>query len=61
MSFKFATKVAFRYFFAKKNERLVSFISKFSLLGVTIGVAALIVVMAVMNGFRTELSKNIID
>jgi lipoprotein-releasing system permease protein len=60
MSFKFATKVAFRYFFAKKNERLVSFISKFSLLGVTIGVAALIVVMAVMNGFRTELSKNII-
>ncbi len=60
MSFKFATKVAFRYFFAKKNERLVSFISKFSLLGVTIGVAALIVVMAVMNGFRTELSKSII-
>ncbi|MGV2431938.1 MAG UNVERIFIED_CONTAM: ABC transporter permease [Rickettsiaceae bacterium] len=60
MSFRFTTKVAFRYFFAKKNEFLVSFISKFSLLGVTIGVAALIVVMAVMNGFREELSKNII-
>jgi len=60
MSFKFAAKVAMRYFFAKKNERLVSFISKFSLLGVTIGVAALIVVMSVMNGFRTEFSKHII-
>lgn len=60
MCFKFSRKVAFRYFFAKKNEFLVSFISKFSLIGVTIGVAALIVVMAVMNGFREELSKNII-
>lgn len=60
MSFKFSSKVAFRYFFAKKNEFLVSFISKFSLIGVTIGVAALIVVMAVMNGFREELAKNII-
>lgn len=60
MCFKFSRKIAFRYFFAKKNEFLVSFISKFSLIGVTIGVAALIVVMAVMNGFREELSKNII-
>ena len=60
MCFKFSRKVAYRYFFAKKNEFLVSFISKFSLIGVTIGVAALIIVMAVMNGFRDELSKNII-
>ncbi len=60
MSYKFAIKVAIRYFIAKKNERLVSFIAKFSLLGVAIGVAALIVVMAVMNGFRIELSKNIV-
>ena len=60
MCFKFSRKVAFGYFFAKKNEFLVSFISKFSLIGVSIGVAALIVVMAVMNGFREELSKNII-
>ena len=59
MCSKFSRKIAFRYFFAKKNEFLVSFISKFSLIGVTIGVAALIVVMAVMNGFREELSKNI--
>lgn len=60
MCIKFSRKVAFRYFFSKKNEFLVSFISKFSLIGVMIGVGALIVVMAVMNGFREELSKNII-
>lgn len=60
MCYKFSSKVAFRYFFAKKNEKFVSFISKFSLIGVMIGVAALIVVMSVMNGFRAELAKNII-
>jgi lipoprotein-releasing system permease protein len=60
MCYKFSSKVAFRYFFAKKNERFVSFISKFSLIGVMIGVAALIVVMSVMNGFRAELAQNII-
>jgi lipoprotein-releasing system permease protein len=57
---KFRFFVAFRYFYAKKNEKLVSFISKFSLLGVMIGVAALIVVMSVMNGFRAELAANIV-
>lgn len=56
----FTLKVALRYFRAKKNEKFVSLISGFSLLGVTIGVAALIIVMSVMNGFHTELTKNII-
>lgn len=60
MSYRFPFKVAFRYFFAKKNERLVSFIAKFSIIGVMIGVAALIVVMSVMNGFRLEIAKNVI-
>jgi lipoprotein-releasing system permease protein len=53
-------KVAFRYFKAKKNEKFISVISGFSLMGVTIGVAALIIVMSVMNGFHHELTKNII-
>lgn len=56
----FIFTVAFRYFKAKKNEKFVSIISAFSLLGVMIGVAALIVVMSVMNGFHIELTKNII-
>ncbi|MES2215444.1 MAG: lipoprotein-releasing ABC transporter permease subunit [Pseudomonadota bacterium] len=60
MSYRFAARVAVRYFFAKKNEVLVSFIARFSMLGVMLGVAALIVVMAVMNGFHIELTKGII-
>lgn len=60
MCYKFSIKVGLRYFFAKKNEKFVSFIAKFSLIGVALGVAALIVVMSVMNGFRAELAKNII-
>ncbi|HJD55421.1 MAG TPA: lipoprotein-releasing ABC transporter permease subunit [Rickettsia endosymbiont of Pyrocoelia pectoralis] len=56
----FILKIAFRYFKAKKNEKFVSIISGFSLIGVMIGVAALIVVMSVMNGFHVELTKNII-
>lgn len=56
----FVLFVAFRYFQAKKNEKFVSIISAFSLLGVMLGVAALIVVMSVMNGFHRELVKNII-
>ena len=57
---KFAFLVAVRYMRAKKNEKFVSLISGFSLLGVTIGVAALIVVMSVMKGFHREFVKNII-
>ena len=56
----FIFKIAFRYFKAKKNEKFVSIISAFSLLGVMIGVAALIVVMSIMNGFHIEFTKNII-
>ena len=56
----FVLTVALRYFSSKKNEKFVSIISIFSLLGVMIGVAALIVVMSVMNGFHKELTKNII-
>jgi len=52
--------VSFRYFNAKKNEKFVSIISGISLAGITIGVAALIVVMSVMNGFHIELTSNII-
>lgn len=57
---KFAIIVALRYFRAKKNEKFVSIVSGISLAGITIGVAALIVVMSVMNGFHIQLTSNII-
>jgi lipoprotein-releasing system permease protein len=53
-------KIALRYFIAKKNEKFVSIISAISLIGITIGVAALIIVMSVMNGFHIELINNIV-
>ena len=60
MGFSFSRFLAFRYFRAKKNETFVSIISAISLIGITIGVAALIVVMSVMNGYHVELVRNII-
>ena len=56
----FISIVSFRYFNAKKNEKFVSIISGISLAGITSGVAALIIVMSVMNGFHIELTNNII-
>ena len=56
----FTSILSFRYFSAKKNEKFVSIISGISLAGITIGVAALIIVMSVMNGFHLELTNNIV-
>jgi lipoprotein-releasing system permease protein len=56
----FVFKVALRYIFAKTNDSFISFISWFCFLGITIGVAALIVVMSIMNGFHQELTRCII-
>ena len=52
--------LAFRYLRAKRKERFVSVIAIISLVGIAIGVAALIIVMAVMNGFRHELLSRIL-
>jgi lipoprotein-releasing system permease protein len=49
--------VAFRYLRSKKSSGFISLISGFSLLGIALGVAALIVVMSVMNGYREELMR----
>lgn len=56
----FVLILSLRYFLAKKNEKFVSIISAISLIGITIGVSALIIVMSVMNGFHIELTSNII-
>ena len=53
-------KIAFRYLFTKKKDGFINIISTFSFLGIALGVAVLIVVMSVMNGFRTELINKIV-
>jgi lipoprotein-releasing system permease protein len=51
----FERAVAGRYLRARKGERFVSIIAIFSLVGIALGVATLIVVTSVMSGFQTEL------
>ncbi|MCZ2204295.1 lipoprotein-releasing ABC transporter permease subunit [Bartonella sp. A05] len=52
--------VAFRYMLPNKKHIFTSVISVISLIGIMLGVFALVVVMAVMNGFRTELLNRIL-
>ena len=51
----FERMMAWRYLRARKAEGFVSVIASFSFLGIMLGVATLIIVMSVMNGFREEL------
>jgi len=52
--------IAFRYLKPKKKEGFLKIISIFSFTGIALGVAILIIVMSVMNGFRTELVNKIL-
>lgn len=52
--------IAFRYLRAKRREGFISVITGFSFIGILLGVATLIVVMSVMNGFRVEITKKIL-
>ncbi len=56
----FERVVAWRYLRARRKEAFISVIAGFSFLGIMLGVATLIIVMAVMNGFRTELISRIL-
>ena len=53
-------KITFRYLKPKKKEGFLNIISIFSFIGISLGVAVLIIVMSVMNGFRTELANKIL-
>jgi len=50
-----------RYLRAKRRTRFVSFITSISLAGVALGVAALIVILSVMNGFESELRDRLVS
>jgi len=56
----FERMVAFRYLRARRREGFISLIAWFSLLGIALGVATLIIVMSVMNGFRGELMTRVL-
>lgn len=56
----FERLVAWRYLRSKRKETVISVIASISFFGIMLGVATLIVVMAVMNGFRTELLTRIL-
>ena len=53
-------KITLRYLKPKKKEGFLNIISIFSFIGISLGVAVLIIVMSVMNGFRTELANKIL-
>ena len=53
-------KITFRYLKPKKKEGFLNIISIFSFIGISLGVAVLIIVMSVMNGFRSELANKIL-
>jgi lipoprotein-releasing system permease protein len=56
----FEWMMAMRYLRARRQEGFISVIAWFSLLGIALGVATLIIVMSVMNGFREELMNRIL-
>ena len=52
--------VTLRYLKARKKDKFLNVISIFSFIGISLGVSVLIIVMSVMNGFRTELTEKIV-
>tara|TARA_B100000676_G_scaffold5922_1_gene5432 strand:- start:2527 stop:3756 length:1230 start_codon:yes stop_codon:yes gene_type:complete len=53
-------EITLKYLKTRKNDGFLNIISIFSFIGISLGVAVLIIVMSVMNGFRTELVEKII-
>ena len=53
-------EITFRFLKARKKDGFLNIISIFSFIGISLGVAVLIIVMSVMNGFRTELITKIV-
>ncbi len=56
----FSSKIAFRYLFSKRSEAFISILTFISTIGLAIGVAVLVVVMSIMNGFEYELKSKLL-
>ncbi len=61
LKFPFTSFIAWRYLKSKRKTTLISIISLISLIGVTIGVSALIIVLSVFNGFNSLVTKILIE
>ena len=57
---KLELKLSWRYLATKRKEKFISLISVISIMGIAIGVTALIVVLAVMTGFDRDLRDKIV-
>ena len=57
---KLENKIAIRYLKTRKKDGFLNVVSIFSFIGISLGVAVLIIVMSVMNGFRAELINKIV-
>ena len=57
---KLEKEIIFRFLKSRKKDSFLNLISIFSFIGITLGVAVLIIVMSVMNGFRTELIDKLV-
>ena len=53
-------EIIFRFLKARKKDGFLNVISIFSFIGIGLGVAVLIIVMSVMNGFKTDLTNKIL-
>ena len=60
MKLFFEIWIALRYLKSRQEEGFISIVSLFSFLGITLGVATIIIVMSVMNGFREEMLTRIL-
>ncbi|WP_439135183.1 lipoprotein-releasing ABC transporter permease subunit [Pseudomaricurvus sp.] len=61
MKYKLPFFIGLRYTRSKRRNQFISFVSGFSLLGMTLGTIALIVVMSVMNGFDREIKQRLLE
>ena len=53
--------MAYKYLRSKKNSRFTAIISKSSIIGIALGIAAIVVVMSIMNGFHSEMRDKILS